>query len=468
MNRRGDVIAMSTRQGAKIVVIGAGSASFGLSTLAGIMRTEGLHGCQLCLIDLNQESLEKIEILSKRLNEEWQAGMRISSTTDRTKVLEGADFVILSVAIDREACWKQDREIALRYGINHCAENGGPGAFAHSARNIAIVLPILKDMEKYCPDALLLNFTNPVARICTTANLYSRIKTVGICHQIYYGYFVLGVSLADKLALDLPKDIQFKWTDESLENARKIRMAAYENYDIKACGLNHFTWMIDIRERATGCDIYPLVREKIKSLPPTFEPLTRTVYELFDLIPVSGDCHLAEYLPYTHNVNRKTWERYNIQMYDMEWSSRKRNENWQRIEAMADEKVAVHELRKTFSERAELIISSIINNENSYESAVNLPNKGYITNLPEGAIVEVPALVSGAGVIGLGMGDLPEPIAALCRRQITINELSARAAVEGDRHLALQALALDPMIDDPEIAEKMLDDYLEALNPDIT
>jgi alpha-galactosidase len=449
---------MSTQKGVKIVVIGAGSASFGLSTLAGIMRTEGLHGCELCLADLNRERLRKIEALAKRLNKEWSARMRINSTTDRTTVLEGADFVILSVAIDREARWKQDREIALRYGINHYAENGGPGAFAHTARNIAIVLPILKDMEKYCPDALLLNFTNPVARICTAANLYSRIKTVGICHQIHFGYFILGVILADELGLDLPKDIHFEWTDESLENARKIRMAAYEKYDIKACGLNHFTWMIDIRERATGRDIYPLVREKIKSLPPTFEPLTRTVYELFDLVPVPGDCHLAEYLPYTHNTNRKTWERYNIQMYDMERANRRRDKKWQKIEAMGAGKAPVDELKETPSERAELIISSIINNENSYEPAVNLPNKGYITNLPEGAIVEVPALVSGAGVIGLGMGDLPEPIAALCRRQITINELSVRAAVEGDRHLALQALALDPMIDDPEIAEKMLDD----------
>jgi alpha-galactosidase len=457
------VLLLNTRQGTKIVVIGAGSASFGLSTLAGIMRTEGLRSCQLCLVDLDREGLGKIESLAKRLNEEWQAGMTISSTTDRTKVLEGADFVILSVAIDREACWKLDREIALHYGINHYAENGGPGAFAHSARNIAIILPILRDMEEYCPGALLLNFTNPVTRICTVASRYFKIKTVGICHQIYIaGYFILGVILADELRLKLPKNVECKWTDESLADAHRISFAAYRKYDIKACGLNHFTWMIDIRERATGRDVYPLAREKIKSLPLTFEPLTRKVYELFDLIPVPGDCHLAEYLPYTHNTNHKTWERYNIQMYDMEWASRRRDKKWQKIEVMGAGKAPVDELKETFSERAELIISSIINNENSHEPAVNLPNKGYITNLPEGAIVEVPALVSGAGVIGLGMGDLPQPIAALCHRQITINELSVRAAVEGDKHLALQALALDPMIDDPEIAEKLLNDYLKA------
>ncbi|WP_438316430.1 hypothetical protein ACP6EK_00615 [Candidatus Caldatribacterium sp. SIUC1] len=452
----------------KITVIGAGSAVFGPPTIVGILKNPNLRGVELFLHDINAQGLEKIHALAENLNANLSAEARIRSSTNREEALDGADFVILSVAVDRETCWKLDREIALKYGINHYAENGGPGSFAHTARNLSVIMPILRDMEKYCPNAWLLNFTNPVPKICTAAARYTKIKTIGICHQIQFGYFILAGLFAEELGLKIPKDFNFRWNDQSIALFRLMSKKARERFFIRAFGLNHFTWMLSVTERETGKDLYPEIRErvpKIRKTLPSFEPLTMEVFEVFGLLPVPGDCHLCEYLPYTHNVHRKTWERYDIQMYDFEWAKRGREKMWEEIEQAVRGEIPLSRFEELETERGEFIIAGILRNLNAYEEAVNIANAGYIPNLPEGAIVEVPALLGSEGPVGLGGGKLPEPIAELCRRQILITELMVRAIVEEDKKLALEALALDPMIDDLEVARKLLEEYLTTFAP---
>ncbi len=171
----------------KIVVIGAGSASFGLSTLATIMRSQALPGSTLGLVDIDRQGLETMSALGARMNRKWDARMTIESSTERTDLLSGADFVILSIETGhREKLWRQDWEIPLRHGLRQpYAENGGPGGFAHAARNIPVLLGVAQDMERLCHDAWLINFTNPVPRLCLAATRYTRVKTVGLCHQIH-------------------------------------------------------------------------------------------------------------------------------------------------------------------------------------------------------------------------------------------------------------------------------------------
>lgn len=450
--------------GKKIVVIGAGSASFGLANLGAILRTPELAGAELCLVDINARGLGLITRLARRVNREWGAGFSITSSTDRRQCLAGADFVVLSIAIDREKCWALDHEIAKRYRIMHYAENGGPGALMHTARNLAVVMPILRDMEKLCPNALLLNFTNPVPRICLAAARFTKIRAVGICHQLCFGYFMVGSVLGRDLGIGVPKNPLFRWEDmfAGRDHSGRIAGEAQEKIDIVAAGLNHFTWMLSIRDKHTGEDLYPLFRKRWQTFNPRFEPLTRAAFEIFGLMPVSGDCHMCEYLPYTHNMDRDTWDRYDVQMYPFGIAGKDRNANWDRIARMADGRMSLDALRNGPSERAECIMAAIAKNLHSYEASLNLPNRGYIANLPQGALVEVPGQVSADGLSGLGVGNLPEPIAELCRRQIAVAELSVAAAVKGDRALALQALALDPMIDDPRVAQRLLDDYLRA------
>jgi len=188
----------------KIVVIGAGSAIFGLNTLSALMLSERLRGSQLALVDRNPATLDLVKRLAERLNGDWQAQMTISAHTHHAEALDGAEFVVLAIeAPPREALWKSDYEIPLKYGVRQpYAENGGPGGFAHAARNIGPVMEIVQDMEGACPDAWLVNFSNPMIRICDAVARYSDIKVVGLCHQIRTGYSMVAKALAGDLGID--------------------------------------------------------------------------------------------------------------------------------------------------------------------------------------------------------------------------------------------------------------------------
>lgn len=447
----------------KIVVIGAGSAAFGLSNLVVLMQTPELRGSTLCLVDINAKGLDLITRLAERVNMEWNCAFTIKSSTDRKDMLEDADFVLISVAIDREKCWKMDHEIAKKYGIFHYAENGGPGSLIHTARNITLIMPILRDIEKLCPDALVLNFTNPVPRICIAAARYTKVKMVGICHQLSFGYVIVGNVLAKELGLNIPSDYLFRWNDESLRDYRIIRHAAEKKLDILAAGINHFTWMLSIKEKENGTELYPLFAKRYKEDFSKFEPLTKEIFDIFKICPVPGDCHLVEYLPYTHNMSRNTWDKYDIQMYPLNTAEKSRENMWEEIEAMATGKKSIDHLRDAQSERAEQIIAGVLKDKHSYEPAVNIPNQGFIKNLPENSIIEIPAMVCASGVNGIEIGNLPEAAAELCRRQITVAELAVEASVKGDKNIALQSLLLDPMIDDPSVARALLDEYIENM-----
>ncbi len=450
----------------KIVVIGAGSASFGLNTLGALMRSRRLTGSQLALVDQNADTLEVVCHLADRLNREWGSQMTISAYTSHRQALQGAQFVVSAIEVPpRERLWRSDFEIPLRHGVRQpYAENGGPGGFAHAARNIGPVLKIAHDMEQVCPNAWFINFTNPMVRICDAVTRYSRIRTIGLCHQIYAGYGIVGVLLAGELGIALPADETVStfadpkyWTvlDRISRSAAKV-------VDIKAAGVNHFTWMLDIRDTRTGEDLYPLVRKRWSQADPTFEPLTQRLLNAFGLMPIPGDSHLCEYLPWTSDPQTRPWDKYNLNLYDWDRAEKSRGEGHRRIALMGEGKLGVEELKESDSEGALEMIENIAGGTNHYHLAVNLPNDGYITNLPAGAIVETPGLISGFGARGFPVGALPEPVAELLRHELARVRLSVDAAATGDRQAALQCLLLDPNITDIEAAQAILDDYLTS------
>jgi alpha-galactosidase/6-phospho-beta-glucosidase family protein len=161
---------------AKIVLIGAGSASFGVNTVATLLREPSLQGSTIALVDLNAEGLALVHRLCERVNREWKAGATLVSDTDRCAVLADADFVVSAIEVGpREELWRQDWEIPLRHGLRQpYAENGGPGGMFHAARNIPHILDIARDMERLCPDALLVNLTNPVRDVLAPASGMAR------------------------------------------------------------------------------------------------------------------------------------------------------------------------------------------------------------------------------------------------------------------------------------------------------
>jgi alpha-galactosidase len=449
----------------KITVIGAGSASFGENTLSAIMRSKKLRGSTLALVDRNAKSLDVVHRLANRLNHDWDAQFVITAHTDYCEALPDSKFVVNAIEVGaRENLWKRDFEIPLKYGVRQpYAENGGPGGFAHAARNIGPIMKIARNMEQVCPDAWFVNFTNPMIRICDAVNRHSKIKAVGLCHQIYIGYIMVGVALAKDLGIDVPEELTgMHAAVDQFAGQYRVRQQVVPLVDIRAAGLNHFTWILSIHDKRTGEDLYPLFRKRFFELDPAFEPLTRDVFSAFDLFPVPGDTHLCEYLPWLSDARTKPWEHYNIRLYDWDMMAGVRDFGLDRLNEMAGGRQAIDHLLDTDSEGALEMIENQVSATTHYHIAANLPNVGQIANLPYGAAVETPVIVDGAGVHPVHVGALPEPVAELCRRETVVAQLCVDAAVEGSREKALQCLLLDPVITDIPTAKKILDDYLTS------
>jgi alpha-galactosidase len=449
----------------KIVVIGAGSASFGENTLSALMRSRKLRGSRLALVDRNAETLEIVRRLAGRLNREWEAGISISSHSHHQEALEGASFVVSAIEVGaREGLWKKDFEIPLQFGVRQpYAENGGPGGFAHTARNLMPVMEIVRDMENACPEAWFINFTNPMIRICDAVNRHSSIKAVGLCHQIYIGYVMVGIALGKDFGIEVPDGITGMQADiQQAVLHNRVKEQIVPRVDIRAAGLNHFSWIVSIRDRQTGEDLYPRFKQGWDKLDPVFEPLTRRVYEAFGLFPVPGDTHLCEYLPWVTDPATRPWEKYAIPLYNWDLNAAVRDFQHERLRRMADGEVTIEGLEETDSEGALEMIENIAAAGTHYHLAANLPNAGQISNLPIGATVETPVVVDGAGIHPVDMGAFPEAVAELLRRETTVAQLCVDAAVEGNRQKALQCLLLDPVINDFEQAKQVLEDYLSS------
>ena len=447
----------------KITVIGAGSASFGENTLAALMRSKKLRGSHLALVDRNAQSLDIVHRLANRLNKEWGTGFTISAHASHKDALDGANFVVSAIEVGpREELWKSDYDITLKYGVHQpYAENGGPGGFIHAARNITPLMEIIRDMEQACPDAWFINFTNPMVRICDAVNRHSKIKVVGLCHQIYAGYGMVGVALAKELGIKVPEGLEGMHADVMQHPLQhEVKRQAVPLLDIRAAGTNHFSWILSVHDKRTGEDLYPLLRKRFFELDEKFEPLTRRIFRDFGMFPVPGDTHLCEYLPWMTDPIAKPWDKFNIRLYDWELMAGLRDFSLDRLNEMANGNMSIEGLLDADSEGALEMIENITCAGNHYHLAANLPNVGQIANLPLGSIVETPVMVDGAGIHPIHMGALPEPIAELCRRELMIAQLGVDAAVEGSYEKSLQCLLLDPAIHDLDSAKLILDDYL--------
>lgn len=447
----------------KIVMIGAGSAIFGLSSLATLVRSQRLRGSDVWLVDVNEPGLETMAQLAELMNREWGSGMRINATTQRREALPDADFVVVSVQVGpREEVWEKDWRIPLKHGIRQpYAENSGPGAFAHTARNLPLMMAIARDMEELCPEAWYLNFTNPLIRLTWAVHRYSNIKVVGLCHQLLWAYAMAMAVLADRYGVPIPEGFNVHTDYANAASFAPVAAAGYQRLDIKAAGLNHISWVYDIRDRETGEDLYPFLRDRwLNHYRKDFEPLTRELFEIFGMMPTPGDSHLCEYLPWVHDPITKPWEKYDLKLQSWEGNLRRRADRWATAQAIVNGERSVDELKDAISEGVPEIIEAITFNDNFYHHQLNLPNDGCIPNLPDDAIVEVPGVISSMGIQGLRMPPLPEPIAELCRRELAYSSLVIDACYTGDKDLALQALLLDPMVNDIDRARAILDDFL--------
>ncbi len=427
----------------KIVLIGAASASFGPRMIADAVLSPELRGSTLVLVDIDAPRLEVMAAYARRLNDALGAGLRIEATPDRTRALPEAEFVISSVAVKRDDLWKLDFQIPLKHGIKQVlGENGGPGGLSHALRNIPIVLGIARDMEKLCPSALLMNFSNPESRLCLAVSRYTGVRFCGLCHGIGMAY--------DSIA--------------------RITGLPADDLVAVAAGLNHFVWVLDIRRKSTGEDVYPLLRAADATHDPTYYPLSRRMMRLYGLYPHPSDDHIGEYLSFA-------WEECGLEGYDFVAADQHRASSWEYILRVAagdltaplpqgaagsaeGQMAAGHPTLRPSGEFAFPIILSQVDNRHAFIEAVNILNDGLIANLPSWAVVEVPAVVGADGLKGVQVGALPAGIAALLNTQAHVQDLVVDAAVTGSRALALQAMLADPVVQSMQAAERCLDELL--------
>ena len=415
----------------RIVLVGAGSANFGRGTIADIMSSETLRDldCTVILVDTDQEALDKTYALAGKIADHYNSTAGLEKTVERRDALPGADFVVISVAIKRYELWEQDYRVPLSYGFRHVlGENGGPGALFHTLRNYELVIPICRDIESLCPEALVLNYTNPESRIVMGISQLTGVGAVGLCHGV--------LQARESIARILGRDLA--------------------DLDIVTGGINHFFWALKVRDAGSGEDLYPLLRERA---PPSTPPLARRMLGLFDYYTFPSDDHIGEYLSFAHEYVEPRWP------YGRESKAVPRSApadlDW-RDDYLTGRRPVDRELVAPSAEIGVDIIADVLEGEGSWEPAVNVPNAdGYVENLPRDAVVEVPALVDSKGVHPLQVGPLPEPLAALCRQQITVQRLIVEAYRERSRDLLLQALLLDPVVDSTKRAEEMLDYMLD-------
>jgi alpha-galactosidase len=412
---------------AKIVFIGAGSMSFGLSTFRDQFNTKALAGCTLVLVDTNPDNLRRMTALAHMMNDTGGSGLKIESTTDRRAALDGARFVICSIVIDRNKYWRYDYDIPDKYGIRQTlGENGGPGGLFFTMRNMPPIFDLVRDMEELCPDALLINYANPESRIVLALARYTKIKHLGLCH----GIFMARGDICHILG---------RW---------------WHDLELWAAGLNHFQWVLEVRDRWTGEDLYPLLREKEKTFDPDDMKLTRKLFHAYGYWPTCGDEHLGEHLAYGWEGTRGG--------PDLITDQKNRDELRETIDGvLAGTRELPKDWREPVAERSVNVIDGMLNNRNTYLESAVVYNNGAIPNLPADLAVEVPAVVSAAGVFPVSLGPLPDKLADLLRPAAAAQQAAVEAAVHGSKELALQALLLDPAVNSTDAAVKLLDELWE-------
>lgn len=446
----------------KIVLIGAGSAQFGYGTLGDIFCSKVLSGSEIVLLDINAKALEQVLATAQSFIQEQKLSFTVSATTDRREAFKGAQFIISSIEVgNRFQLWDEDWKIPLQYGVHQVyGENGGPGGLFHALRIIPPILEIVKDAMDICPDAYIFNYSNPMTAICTTVKrAFPQAKFIGMCHEIGW------------LNRWLPPMLNKK-SDEIF---------------YRAAGLNHFSCMLELKDVASGKDLYPEVLAKASDFfirEPGYSDLldvwrktgsmeeaekfeksasknksnyewadrkiVKLMLERYKLLPITVDSHFGEYLGWAWDV---VDHRGIVDFYDA-------------YKIMLTQE-ARHEIHLNTSERVVPIIDGILTNAGFEEAAVNILNDGLLPDLPSWIAVEVPAIIDKRGLTGVKFDSVPKGYLALLRNYSSVYDLTAEAIIHKKKDLVIQALLANPVVNQvrplDEMVNRMIDQQAKWL-----
>jgi alpha-galactosidase len=397
---------------ARIVFIGAGSVEFTKNVLSDILTLPGLGDSTLVLHDIDAERLATAEAMANWMIEHLGLPAKAEAYTDRRRAVDGADYVINEIAVGGHAATTIDFEVPARYGLRQTiGDTLGVGGIFRALRTIPVMVALGNDLAEVAPDALLLNYTNPMSMVPRAVYEGTAFRNVvGICHSV--------------------RDTQARLAE--------LVGVPEEEIGFVTAGVNHQAFVL--RFTHGGEDLYPRLAAVVEADPELRRTVRAEVYRRFGYFPTESSEHGSEYLPwFLHHDDQVEHFRVPVGIY-LEWSA-------ENLDSYDDTKRRLAAGEGVEIEPASELASEIIHSIETGTRRVvhgNVRNDGLITNLPADACVEVPCLVDRAGVQPTRIGELPPQLAALNRTFLNVSELTVRAALEGRRDHVYHAAMLDP------------------------
>ncbi|MGQ7296136.1 alpha-galactosidase [Quadrisphaera sp. KR29] len=399
----------------RIVFIGAGSAVFTRQLVTDLLRMPDLPVLDLVLHDVDPDRLEvargTAEQLSRRLGRE----LRVSAETDRRRAVDGADVVVNMVQVGGIASTRTDLEVPARHGLRQTiGDTTGVGGVFRALRTFPLLSGLARDLAELAPEAWLLNYTNPMTmNVWWLAAVAPRLRAVGLCHSVHW----TAVDLCALVGVPL------------------------EGTTYRAAGVNHQSWLYQWER--DGASLYPLLRERIAADPELERRVRVEVFRRIGYYPTETSEHSSEYLSWFLRDDAQV-ERFRLRPSEYLGISEDNVAEYEAARAALAEgrDLELHDADDA-AEYAPQVIHSLLTGTER-EIHANVVNRGLVENLPQGAVVEVPARLSGAGVEPVAVGSVPLAGAAHNRTQLSVAEMTVQAALTGDRDLVRQALLVDP------------------------
>ena len=407
---------------ANITFIGAGSCAFTRDVVRDLLTFPLLRDSTLVLMDINRERLNFAQEMVNTIIKRGDYPTKVEVTTDRREALKGSDAVLITIMTHGTQVWRHDIEIPKKYGISiNVGDTRGPSGIFRALRTIPVMLDICRDIERQCPDAIVLNYTNPMAMLCRAIQRQTNLKFTGLCHSVQ--------GTAKMLA---------QWIKAPMDEITYL-----------CAGINHLSWYLEYKWNDK--DAYPLIRKAIQNKKIYNEEIVRN--EMFK--------HLGYYVTESsgHNSEYNWWFRKRPDLiekyctYGTGWNPGKyafvlneyidKEKNWQK-KAKQVMKLAKEMPLDKGLEYASSIINAFMGGE-AFEFNGNVPNTGLIPNLPKDVCVEVPIVVNRHRIKPFYVGNLPPQLAALNNINIAVEEMAVEAALTGDPQLVFQAIAYDPL-----------------------
>ena len=433
----------------KIAFMGAGSTIFARNVLGDVMSTEALRECEIALYDIDPVRLEEsrriLAVINQNINENRAVITPYLGVENRKDALRGASFVVNAIQVGGyDPCTIIDFEIPKKYGLKQTiADTLGVGGIMRALRTIPVMEDFAREMEEVCPDALMLNYTNPMAMLTGYISRYTGIRMVGLCHSVQ----VCSETILKDLGME-----------DKLEGRREL-----------IAGINHMGWLLSIQDE-DGNDLYPEIRRRAKAKNAAEKHSDMVRYDYIDKLGyycTESSEHNAEYNPfYIKDKYPELIERFNIPLDEYIRRCIRQIDEWKELGVkLTTDTTLTHQRSREY---ASYIMEAMVTNT-PYQIGGNVLNTGHlIADFPEHACVEVPCLVDGMGIHPTRVGSLPPVLAAMNMTNINTQLLTIEAARTRKREDILRAVMLDPRaaaelsIDD---MAKMVDELIEAHGP---